>query len=468
MHKQKGVRKETHMSKYYCNIGLEVHVRLNTKSKLFCRCHNGMADANENICPYCLGYPGALPVLNKAAIEKGLLLAHNIGAEISDVIAFDRKNYFYPDLPKGYQITQYFQPLSQGGFVETEYGIVEIERIHIEEDAAKMKHLEDYSLVDYNRSGTPLVEIVTKPVIKSPEEAAQVYKYIRLLALYLNISHGVMQDGDLRCDANISISRYPELPPYKVEIKNINSFKFLEKALEYEIERQSGLLDEGLEIRSETRTINENDGKTYTIRNNESKENYRYMKEPDIFPFETPVVNLYKVETPLLKHTGYINLGLEKNAAEFLRDNPAEANVFDELKSKLPKTKGNTLFNILSLSIYIEDKIAEVNDAILEVLKLFEAEKISQQATVKLLLMSKEYTNFKPLVYAEENKLLYNNDIEYIGFCIRNVLKDNPEIAEEIRSGNRRRMGRLTGIIAGKYSNINPKYISQNLKNILG
>ncbi len=468
MYKQKGVKKETHMSKYYCNIGLEVHVRLNTKSKLFCRCHNGMADANENICPYCLGYPGALPVLNKASVEKCLLLAHNIGAEISDVIAFDRKNYFYPDLPKGYQITQYFMPLSQGGYVETEFGKVEIERIHIEEDAAKMKHLENYSLVDYNRSGAPLVEIVTKPVIKTPEEAAQVYKYIRLLALYLDISRGVMQDGDLRCDANISISNSPELPSYKAEIKNINSFKFLEKALDYEIKRQSVLLDEGVKIESETRTINESDGKTYPIRNNESKETYRYMKEPDILPFKTPDINLHKVEAPLFRHTRYINLGLEKNAAEFLRDNPDKAKIFDELQSKLPKIKENTLFNILSLSIYIEDKIAAVNDAILEVLKLFEAEKISQQATVKLLLMSKEDKEFKPLLYAEENKLLYNNETEYISFCIRNVLKDNPEIAEEIRSGNRRRMGRLTGIITAKYTDINPKYISQNLKNILG
>ncbi len=456
------------MTNYYCNIGLEVHIRLNTKTKLFCRCHNNPSKANENICPYCLGHPGALPVLNKAVLEKAILLAHNIEASICDHVAFDRKNYFYPDLPKGYQITQYFSPIATGGTIKTEFQELKIERIHIEEDAAKMRHLDEYSLVDFNRSGAPLIEIVTLPHIKSPEEAAQVFRYIRLLAIYLGITDGVMQDGDLRCDANISIASKEDLPDYKVEIKNINSFKFMEKALAYEITRQADLLDTGQKIISETRTIDENNGKTYPIRSNESKKSYRYMKEPDIPKFKTPLVELKKVESPLTKHQRYIRLGLEKNAAEYLRDNPKAASIFDELQPNLENIKVNALFYLLSLSIYIGDVNVPYKEEYLRVLLMFDRDEISKDNAVLLLKHAKDNLHFDSKKYALENNLLYNNDMDYISQCIHETLNKYEDIAREIRSGNKRKIGALTGIIAGSYTNINPKNISQSLKNILG
>jgi aspartyl-tRNA(Asn)/glutamyl-tRNA(Gln) amidotransferase subunit B len=272
-------------------IGIEVHFELKTESKMFCSCpakHFGKIP-NSQTCPTCLGLPGALPVPNQKAIEWTILVALGFDAKISTSFRFDRKNYFYPDLPKGYQISQHFIPIGVGGEVPVLVGerLVKIglEEIHLEEDTGKLIHQNNSTLIDFNRSGVPLVEVVSKPQIKSPLEAKLYLKRIQQVARWLGVSDCDMEKGSMRCEANISLSRTGKLPPYKIELKNINSFRFVEKALEYEISRQRSLLEKGVTPKQETRGFDSKKGVTYIQRVKETASDYRYFPEPDIPEF---------------------------------------------------------------------------------------------------------------------------------------------------------------------------------------
>ena len=270
------------MSKYETVIGLEVHVELATKTKIFCSCPTEFGKApNTNICPVCLGLPGTLPVLNKKAVEYAIKAALALNCSIGSYTKFDRKNYFYPDLPKAYQISQLDRPLASDGYLEIEAEgkkkRIGINRVHMEEDAGKLVHAEsgDYSLADYNRAGVPLIEIVSEPDIGSPAEAKAYLEKLRSIMLYAGVSDVKMEEGSLRCDANISLRPAGSSKlGTKVEIKNMNSFKAVQSALEYEVKRQAAELDAGGEIIQETRRWDENSGKTYSMR---SKEDYRYF-----------------------------------------------------------------------------------------------------------------------------------------------------------------------------------------------
>jgi len=279
-------------------IGLEVHAQLSTKTKLFCSCsteHENLPP-NTNVCPICMGFPGVLPVVNKKAVEYAIKAGLALNCEISNYSKFDRKNYFYPDLPKGYQISQYDLPLCRNGYIDLyvdgEIKRVRIKRIHLEEDAGKLLHIgsgdrlseSDYSLVDFNRAGIPLIEIVTEPDINSPKEARLFLQELRLILRYLGISSGDMEKGSLRCDANISIQTEEGKFGTRTEIKNVNSFFSLEKALEYEIERQIEILKRGEEVIQETRHWDEKNQKTVSLRSKEEAEDYRYFPEPDLPP----------------------------------------------------------------------------------------------------------------------------------------------------------------------------------------
>lgn len=288
-------------------IGLEIHVELRTATKMFCGCpadHFG-ATPNSQVCPVCYGLPGALPVANLEGIRRTIKIGLALGSQIAKQSKFDRKNYFYPDLPKGYQISQYDQPLCTGGEVETSLGRVRIERVHLEEDTAKLQHVtlspaemersgvehSDVSLIDFNRSGVGLVEIVTKPDIKSGAQAREYAKNLVQILRYLGVSDCDMEKGSLRLEANISVQTPDEqlaskLPPYKVEVKNLNSFRFLERAINYEIERHSHLRDQGELPKQETRGWNDAKGQTYSQRSKEDAEDYRYFPDPDIPPLE--------------------------------------------------------------------------------------------------------------------------------------------------------------------------------------
>ena len=274
-------------------IGLEVHFELKTKSKMFCSCpvDHFQKKANTQVCPVCLGLPGAQPVPNEKAIDKTIMFAQAFDSKIDGKFMFDRKNYYYPDLPKGYQISQHFNTIGKGGEVtildQGKFVSISLQDIHLEEDTAKLIHKDDYSLVDYNRSGVPLVEIVSMPNIHSSLQAKEYLKRIRQVARWLDISDCDMEKGSMRLEANISLSKDRNvLPKYKVEIKNLNSFRYVEKALEYEIERQSKLLEKRELPIQETRGFDSSTGKTYSQRSKEEAKDYRYFPEPDIPPFD--------------------------------------------------------------------------------------------------------------------------------------------------------------------------------------
>src|ERR1700758_4631657 len=282
-------------SKYEPVIGLEVHVQLQTNSKIFCSCSTQFGDPpNTNTCPVCLGLPGTLPVLNKRAVEMGVRAALALNCTVNEHSRFARKNYFYPDLPKGYQISQYELPLANGGWIEVEYDgakkRIGITRLHLEEDAAKNLH-EGFSesatkaYIDYNRCGTPLCEIVSEPDMRTPEEAYTYLTTLRQILLYTGVSDCNMEEGSLRCDANVSVRlRGSKEFGTKVEVKNLNSFRYLAKALEYEIERHIGVIESGGRISQETRLWNQAANRTDSMRSKEKAHDYRYFPEPDLLP----------------------------------------------------------------------------------------------------------------------------------------------------------------------------------------
>jgi aspartyl-tRNA(Asn)/glutamyl-tRNA(Gln) amidotransferase subunit B len=261
-------------------IGLEVHARLLTRTKIFCGCATAFgAPPNTQVCPVCLGYPGALPVLNRKAVELAIRMALATGCAVQPRSVFARKNYFYPDLPKGYQISQFDQPLATGGSILG----VRLTRIHMEEDAGKLLHERDASLVDLNRAGTPLIEIVSEPDIRSSDQASAYLTRLRQMLMYAGVCDGNMEEGSMRCDANVSVRRAGEPLGTRTEVKNLNSFRFLRAAIDYEIQRQTSVLESGGRIDQETRLFDVNAGETRVMRSKEEAHDYRYFPEPDLF-----------------------------------------------------------------------------------------------------------------------------------------------------------------------------------------
>ncbi len=326
---------------YQSFIGLEIHIQLLTRSKIFCGCRAAFGDEpNSNVCPICMGYPGVLPALNGEAMRMGYLVAQALHCTPSPCTLFERKNYFYPDLPKNYQISQFGSPLGTDGYFEFELDgerkRIRIKEVHLEEDAGKMIHAGDMSLLDYNRTGTPLLEIVTEPDLSRGEEAEVFLQAFRRLVRYLGVCDGNMEEGSMRCDANVSVNETGMGLGSKVEIKNLNSSRFVRKALNHEIKRQEEVLVAGGTIPQETRLWNENRDLTESMRQKESSHDYRYFPEPDIPPFRPDGEFLRKigesvVELPLARKDRFLSrYVLPEIQAEFLVDEKERADFFEE------------------------------------------------------------------------------------------------------------------------------------------
>ena len=387
-------------------IGLEVHIELNTKSKMFCRCnafHFGK-HPNINTCPICLGLPGAMPNPNRIAIESTLLFGLALGCEINKISKFDRKHYFYPDLPKGYQISQYDIPFCKNGVWISDNGRkINIKRVHLEEDTGKLQHNvidgESVSLIDFNRSGVPLLELVTDPDFSDIETVLEFLRDIQILSRYLEISNADMEKGSMRLEANISLSENnsknpnQELPDYKVELKNINSFKFLKSALVFELKRQSDILSANKNVIQETRGFNEKNNSTYSQRIKEGSEDYRYFPEPDIptIYLDDKLINVIKnklTETPWEKRKRLIHIyGIKKNYAEIISADLDRSNYFEKL-IKLSEKHKLDINDVSDLMINknFDKKFPEPELFVIEILKNMKKEYFSEHDTYKAVI----------------------------------------------------------------------------------
>ncbi len=494
--------------KYKATIGMEVHVELKTKSKMFCGCKNSLGqepEPNVNICPVCTGQPGALPVPNEKAIEQTIQAGLALNCEIAKESKFDRKNYFYPDLPKGYQISQYDQPICEKGWLELkeEEGgekikkRIRINRIHLEEDTGKLTHFKSKqeSLVDFNRAGVPLMELVTEADIKTSKEARRFCEELRLVIRYLKISPADMEKGQMRCEANISL--YPEGADYlsgtKVELKNLNSFKAVERGIEYEIKRQTEILNKGEKVVQATRGWDESKGKTFAQRDKEEAHDYRYFPEPDILPFKFKkdyIENLRRrlPELPNEKRTRFVRqFGLKEEQIEVLIANRKLTDYFEQVTSELEEWVGaeghkveeqdrnkiyqltaNYLITELARMVFeskltMEDlKITAENFA--ELIKMIYLGEINSSGA-QIILEEMFKTGGDPSQIVKEKDLGQVSDAGELESMVNKILADNPSAVADFKAGKENSIKFLMGqVMKETKGKANPPVVMALLK----
>jgi len=474
--------------KYQIVIGLEVHAQLKTKSKLFCACSTQFGnEPNANTCPVCLGYPGVLPVLNKQAVDYAIKAGLALGCQIDLNSKFDRKQYFYPDLPKGYQISQFDKPLCNHGKLNIGSKEVRILRIHMEEDAGKLVHAgaerlhgSDYSLADLNRASTPLVEIVSEPDIRSAEEAVSYVKELRKVLLYLDVCDGNMQEGSLRCDINISLNKPGEPYGTRAEIKNVNSFRSISRAIDYEYKRQSELLDQGGTVVQETRLFDEHTGKTHSMRSKEDAHDYRYFPDPDLLPLlltqeQVDTINQTLPELPQQKKTRYIaEFGINPDSAEIITDDLATALFFEEVLSKgANPTKAANWLNG-QVSAYLNENnltLAQTKlspDLLAEMISLIEDGTISDNIAKNDIIIDLITLGVSARTQVQDKGLAQITDTSAIETIVKEVLDSNPSQVEQFKSGNEKIKGFFVGQIMKKtQGKASPQIINQCLDKLL-
>ena len=464
------------MSEYTPTIGLEIHAQLKTRTKMFCNSKNDADETkpNVNVCPVCMGHPGTLPTLNKEAIKHVLKVGVAVGGALADFTEWDRKNYFYPDIPKGYQISQYKYPLVTGGSVNG----VELTRIHLEEDTGRNIHTDDGSLIDFNRAGIPLMELVTEPVIYSAEEAGQFAKEFQLLLRYLGVSDANMEKGEMRVEANISVSKTSNFGT-KVEIKNLNSFKAVERGIAYEVERQVKELESGGEVVQETRGWDDNKQVTFSQRKKEGSADYRYFPEPDlpkmklseIPEFSEDVLRKDLPELPWEKRARYIEHGLGEDQAELLVSDMELAGFFDETIENMSDGERTLAANYLTSDV----AGARAEGAVLSfssghfasLIKMVTDGDLSSRGAkdvLKLMFESEE----GPQVLAEREGLLQKSDEGELKTIAERIVADNPSVVEDFKSGKESALQFLIGQgMKATKGSANPAILQKIFKELL-
>ena len=478
------------LAKYEPVIGLEVHVQLLTRTKIFCGCSTGFGDPpNTNVCPVCLGLPGTLPVLNKRAIEMAMRAALALNCTVHDHSRFARKNYFYPDLPKGYQISQYELPLATGGWLEIEIAgnrkRIGITRLHLEEDAAKNLH-EGFSqsatkaYIDYNRCGTPLSEIVSEPDMRTSEEAYTYLTTLRQILLYTGVSDVNMEEGSLRCDANVSVRpRGSKEFGTKVEVKNLNSFRFLQKALEYEIERHIGVLESGGRLFQETRLWNQAEGHTVSMRSKEKAHDYRYFPEPDLLPVHISSAWREEVrrtlpELPEAKRARFVtSYGITPYDAEILTNTLALADYFESVvKAGAPgKAAANWMQTELLRGLKDSGKgitASPVSPAALaELVMLVESAKITGAVGKKVFATMFDSGRTAAEIVAAEGLGAQVSEATIVE-AARDVIAKNPENVAKFKSGNEGVFKFFVGqVMKATRGQANPQAVNDILRKLL-
>jgi aspartyl-tRNA(Asn)/glutamyl-tRNA(Gln) amidotransferase subunit B len=464
-------------------IGLEVHVQLDTETKMFCSCANEFgAEPNSRVCPVCLGLPGVLPVVNEKVIELAVRAALALNCRVSGYMKFDRKNYYYPDLPKNFQISQFDKPLAHDGFLDIpgagEKKRIRIKRIHLEEDAGKLIHAKGASLVDFNRTGTPLIEIVTEPDICSPEEAYSYLAELKGILLYLEVSDCNMEQGSLRCDANVSLRPEGEKGlGVKTEVKNMNTFKGVRDALDFEIRRQSGILSGHKSVSQETRLWNADKAVTISMRSKEYAHDYRYFPEPDLVPFVIPEDIIEEVrkgmpEMPSRKKDRFMkDYGLSEYDSEILTKDKKTADFFEN-SLKLhndPKTVANWLMgevlaqvNKRGLSGIVDLPIRE--DSLVRIIKM-EREGAITGSTAKAVLKEYLETGKEPDLIIKEQSLAQIRDEGQIGDIVTGILSKNEKSVNDYRSGKKNALMFLVGqVMRESKGKADPKKVAEILK----
>jgi aspartyl-tRNA(Asn)/glutamyl-tRNA(Gln) amidotransferase subunit B len=462
-------------------IGLEVHAQLLTRTKLFCGCATSFGDPpNTNVCPTCLGLPGALPVLNADAVHMAVKTALALGCEIQSSSRFARKNYFYPDLPKGYQISQFDEPFAKGGRVVVGDKTARLTRIHMEEDAGKNLHdLGGGSIVDLNRAGTPLVEIVGEPDLETPQEAAEYLRSLRDVLVFLGVNDGNLEEGSFRCDANVSIRPVGETKlGTRVELKNINSFRFVEKAIAGEIERQKDVLESGGRVVQETRGWDEKTGSTYTLRSKETAQDYRYFPEPDLPPLVLDDVYVSRAraelsEDPRAKRERFTTeLGLPANAAQVLTGHPRIAAFFEEAATLHgdPVRVANFVQTEVMRDVTLHGVRAELPvtpKQVAEMLKLVDGGKISGKQ-LKELYAKVKGTDAAPASVVAEMGMAQVTDPKAIEDACAKVVVDNPKQVEQWRAGKKGVFGFFVGqVMKATKGSANPQLVNEILERLL-
>ncbi len=467
---------------YEAKIGIEIHVQLNTKSKIFSSDGTEFsAGDNENISPVSAGLPGSLPVLNKKVVDLAIKTGLALNCQIRQKSVFARKNYFYPDLPKGYQISQFEEPICEHGEVQLKMPTYEkrvsITRAHLEEDAGKSTHSGEFTLLNYNRAGVPLLEIVSGPDLSSPQEAAEYGKMIRQIVRYLDVCDGNLEEGSLRCDCNVSVKRVGEKQlGTRVELKNINSFRFIEKAVEFEIDRQVDLVERGEKIIQETRLYDSDKNRTFTMRVKEDAMDYRYFPDPDLLPIRITAEKIesfrkMQPELPQARLTRFVSaLGLPVNDAIVLTDEKDVADYFEAVAKACGNAKAAS--NWIMTEVLREMKSNPINileakmkpTLLGELISLIDKGIISGK-TAKVVFVEAWETGKSPRAIVDEKGLIQVSDDSVIEKIIDSVLKDNEKNVVEYRSGKTKVFGFFVGQIM-KFSKgqANPDKVNEILK----